>query len=70
MKEIRTLLPRQILESFGLYGVAPPAILSSDENAALWRRNKRRRKPNRVSARFQAIRDTAETHLRARRAMA
>lgn len=70
MKEIRTLLAPQMLYSFDLYGVAPPAVRTHEETYDLQLRDKRRRKPYRVSARFQSIRNMAETHLRARRATA
>ena len=65
MKEITTLLPRQVREHFGVLGDVPPPVTTREETALLYRQRKRRhRLGNRLPAKFQAIRDLAERHRR------
>ena len=61
MKTVHLLLSRFERLNPELYGCAPPAILTHEENRETIRPwQKRKKKSNRVSAAFQAIRDAAE----------
>jgi|GEM_PF-6069900 hypothetical protein len=67
MKIIRLLLSNNEKHNFELYGVAPPALLTSDEKQRtnIWQA--RRKKRNRLSQKFQAIREVAQRHWMAKR---